>query len=165
MSEGNLVHYDGWSQKTYVSKLHDHYDVLIHYDCGYRQDSEDVAADRNRAMASALATFLRQVGHTSTKSNASLERCPSFLNKDKKMFKFKTNKKVTNPHIYTFCKDMQLSSVPSTDHVHPILAEIWITYFWWKNVALTYDCHIQTTVKLHVMRPHNYFYVFIQFVV
>jgi hypothetical protein len=66
--------------------------------CGRSETGEDGAADRNRAMASALATFLRQVGHTSTKSNTALDRVPSFLNKDKKMFKFKSNKKVDHSH-------------------------------------------------------------------
>ena len=54
----------------------------------------DQSNDRNRAMHSALATFLKQVGVNVSKSNNALERCPSFVTKDKKMFKFRgSNKK------------------------------------------------------------------------
>ncbi|CAH1797622.1 unnamed protein product [Owenia fusiformis] len=51
---------------------------------------ETVNDPRNHAMTLALATFLKQVGV----SRASIERHPSFVSKDKKIFKFKTNKKM-----------------------------------------------------------------------
>ena len=66
------------------------------------------ASDRNRAMASALATFLRQVGFQAPKNN-NLERCQSFVTKDKKMWKFaKSNKKVRHE-----CGCIEMMVLPS----------------------------------------------------
>ncbi len=65
-------------------------------DCLIFCSENDEAHDRNQAMASALATFLRQVGvQLSGKNSTALERCQTFVAKDKKIFRFtKTNKKV-----------------------------------------------------------------------
>ena len=64
----------------------------------FRNSSEE--SDRNQAMLSALATFFRQVGVPISNKNASstqLERCQSFVAKDRKVFpKFKSKQKVTN---------------------------------------------------------------------
>ena len=59
---------------------------------GFLPCSDDDSNDRNRAMASALATFLKNVGV----SNGALDRCPTFNTKDKTVFKFgsKNKKKV-----------------------------------------------------------------------
>jgi hypothetical protein len=70
--------------------------------CCRRESEETGATDRQRALASALATYLRNVGLLSTKANT-LERCPSFLNKDKKMFKFKSKQKVSYVSGHNFC--------------------------------------------------------------
>ena len=63
----------------------------------FRNSSEE--SDRNQAMLSALATFFRQVGVPISNKNASstqLERCQSFVAKDRKVFpKFKSKQKVT----------------------------------------------------------------------
>jgi hypothetical protein len=49
-------------------------------------------------MSSALATFFKQVGYGGLRGNSSIvERCPTFNARDKKVFKFKTNKKVWPP--------------------------------------------------------------------
>lgn len=51
--------------------------------------------DRNQALASALATFFKQIGLATVKASALLDRVPVFLAKDKKVFKFtKANKRV-----------------------------------------------------------------------
>ncbi|XP_064651024.1 uncharacterized protein LOC135502270 isoform X5 [Lineus longissimus] len=56
-------------------------------------DNED-HTDRNMAMALAITTFLKQVGVQRTTSNSRfLERCSSFIEKDKKMFRFKGSRK------------------------------------------------------------------------
>ena len=68
----------------------------------FRNSSEE--SDRNQAMLSALATFFRQVGVPISNKNASstqLERCQSFVAKDRKVFpKFKSKQKVTNSVVY-----------------------------------------------------------------
>jgi len=47
-------------------------------------------------MASALATFFKHVGYMySSKNNSILERCQSFVAKDKKSFRFKASKKAS----------------------------------------------------------------------
>ena len=46
---------------------------------------EEKTSDRSQAMASALATFFKQVGLTLS-GKTSLERCQSFVAKDKKSF-------------------------------------------------------------------------------
>lgn len=56
-------------------------------------DRRDEEADRSQAMASALATFFKQIGFMSQKNNSLLERCSSFNARDRKMFKFKSNTK------------------------------------------------------------------------
>lgn len=56
--------------------------------------------DRCKALASALATFFKGVGLSSSKISSSLERCYTFNAKDKKTFRFKTNKKLINGHQY-----------------------------------------------------------------
>lgn len=50
--------------------------------------------DRCKALASSLATFFKIAGLSNSRVNAALDRCYTFNAKDKKMFKFKTNKKV-----------------------------------------------------------------------
>jgi hypothetical protein len=62
--------------------------------CLFSRDNED-HTDRNMAMALAITTFLKQVGVQRTNVNSRfLERCSSFIEKDKKMFRFKGSRKV-----------------------------------------------------------------------
>jgi len=64
--------------------------------------SQDENSDRSQAMAWALATFFRQIGYTSFKNHGSLDRCPHFNAKDRKIFKFaKASKKVTYVYVCT----------------------------------------------------------------
>ena len=58
----------------------------------YREKDDD----RNQAMASALGTVMKNIGvNLATKNpNTSLDRCQSFVAKDKKTFKLRPNKKV-----------------------------------------------------------------------
>ncbi|PIK38543.1 putative rho guanine nucleotide exchange factor 11 [Apostichopus japonicus] len=53
--------------------------------------------DRNSALASALSTFLRRSG-VKVQGNSSLERCPSFANKDKKTRGKPSKKQHVNGH-------------------------------------------------------------------
>ena len=57
--------------------------------------SQDEDSDRSQALAWALATFFRHIGYTGFKNRNSLDRCPYFNAKDRKIFKFaKAPKKV-----------------------------------------------------------------------
>ena len=61
-------------------------------DC-FLGSTNDEGAARNKTMASALATFFKQVGCTAlSKNNSILDHCPSFVAKDKKIFKFTKSK-------------------------------------------------------------------------
>ncbi|ELU16616.1 hypothetical protein CAPTEDRAFT_220966 [Capitella teleta] len=83
-----------------------------HFERLHREGDEVGGTDRQRALASALATYMRQVGMTSTKTRYELlERSPSFLNKDKKMFKFKSKAKGSNvaSNGHNFCASHYLT--------------------------------------------------------
>ena len=65
--------------------------ITTMYDC--RNSSEE--SDRNQAMLSALATFFKQVGVPISNKNTTtnLERCQSFVAKDRRAFpKFSKSK-------------------------------------------------------------------------
>jgi len=63
--------------------------------------SQDEDSDRSQATAWSLATFFRHIGYTGFKNHGSLDRCPYFNAKDRKIFKFtKAPRKVTYLYVY-----------------------------------------------------------------
>jgi len=68
--------------------------------CSEEANSNGEGSERSSLLASALATFFKQVGYINAKNNTTLEKWPTFVAKDKKTGFF--SRKLKEPKVCWF---------------------------------------------------------------